>query len=245
MPARLSDVAPNETPIFLPRLLGQRPKLAALVAETISTWSYAEHALGQSVAAMSRGINSAEMEGYIADWRQRLKILCRIARAELQDPHLPLFLKVLRIIVRLAKRRHAFAHGVWETVEALPDALLLIDAEHLFRHWGAANDFLAVFSQRGPSVSPVHLDNRHIEVWAETDLKDEIAHMNQAVEFAFALKCLRVSIPSTSQMRDAHTLITGCSNNRWSAARHKPDYHVLIWADAGRASNFRNSALKL
>ncbi|WP_428530713.1 hypothetical protein [Rhodopila sp.] len=193
MPARLSDLAPNETPIFLPRLLSQRPKLAALLAETISTWSYAEHALGRSVAAMSRGINSAEMEDYIADWRlpKRLKILRRIAGAELQDPHLSLFLKVLRIIEKLAKRRHVFAHGVWGTVEALPDALLLIDAEHLFRHWGAANDFLAVFSQGGPpAVSPVHLDNRHIEVWAETEFKDEIAHMNQAVEFAFALELL-------------------------------------------------------
>ncbi len=193
MPARLSDVAPNETPIFLPRLLGQRPKLAALVAETISTWSYVEHALGRSVAAMSRGISTAEMEGHIADWRlpTRLKIVCRIARAELQDRYLSLFLKVLRIIIRLAKRRHAFARGVWETVEALPDALLLIDAKHLFLHWGAANDFLATFSQSGPSaVSRVHPDNQHIDVWSETDLKDEIAHMNQAVEFAFALEML-------------------------------------------------------
>jgi hypothetical protein len=69
MPVVLSDLAPNETPIFVPRLLGERPQLAALVAETISTWSYAEHALGRSVAAMSRGINLAEMEAYIADWR--------------------------------------------------------------------------------------------------------------------------------------------------------------------------------
>jgi hypothetical protein len=208
MPALLSDVAPNEVPIFVPRLLSQRLELAALVAETISTWSYAEHALGRSVAAMSRGINSAEMEGYIADWRlqKRLKILRRIARAELQDLHLSLFLKVLRIIIKLAKRRHAFAHGVWGTVEALPDALLLIDAEHLFRHWGAANDFLAVFSQGGPSaISPVHLDNRHIEVWSETDLKDEVAHMNQAAEFAFALEMLAsVDTFDVSNARRAH-----------------------------------------
>lgn len=82
MPAFLSDVAPNELPIFVPRLLGQRPALAALVTETISTWSYAEHALGRSLAAMSRGINTAEMEDYIDKWRlpDRIKILRRIAR---------------------------------------------------------------------------------------------------------------------------------------------------------------------
>lgn len=138
MPTWLSDVAPNERPIFVPRLLGQQPSLAALVAETISTWSYAEHALGRSVAAMSRGINSAQMEDYIADWRlpSRLKIVRRIARAELQDPYLVLFMKALDIIQSLAHRRHAFAHGVWGAVEALPDALLLVAPEHLLRHWG-------------------------------------------------------------------------------------------------------------
>jgi hypothetical protein len=207
MPDRLSDVAPNEIPIFVPRLLGQRSKLAAFVAETISTWSYAEHALGRSVAAMSRGINSAEMEGYVAELQlsKRLKIIKRIVRAELPEPYLSLFLKVLHIVVRFAKRRHAFAHGIWGNVEALPDALLLIDAEHLFRHWGAANDFLAAFREDGPNaVSPVRLDNRHVEVWTETDLKDEITRMNQAVEFAYALELLgSVDTFDTSNARRA------------------------------------------
>jgi hypothetical protein len=43
---------------------------------------------------------------------------------------------------------------------------------------------------RALTEPPVHLDNRHIEVWSETDLKDEVAHMNQAVEFGFALEML-------------------------------------------------------
>lgn len=191
MPALLSDVAPGECPIFVPRLLGQRPALAALVAETISTWSYAEHALGRSVAAMSRGINSAEMEAYVADWRlpSRLKTVRRIARAELQDPTLALFLKVLDIVCNLAHRRHAFAHGVWGTVEALPNALLLVAPEHLLRHWGAANDWLSAFSESRPNVAGpiVSLDARHIEVWSETDLKEEITLMNQAFELALVL----------------------------------------------------------
>ena len=193
MPARLSDIAPNETPIFLPRLLSQRPNLAALVAETISTWSYAEHSLDRSVAAMSRGINSAEMEGYAAELSlsKRLKIIKRIARTEVPEPYLSLFLKMILIITSFAKRRHAFAHGIWGNVEALPDALLLIDAEHLFRHWGVANDFLAAFSEDGPSaVSQVGLENRHIEVWTEADLREEVTRLNKAVEFAFALERL-------------------------------------------------------
>ena len=113
-------------PIFVPRLLSERPQLAALVAETISTWSYAEHGLGRSAAAMSRGINLAEMEAYSASGlRDRLKIVRRIARTELHDPYLTLFLKVLGIISSLGHRRHAFAHGIWGTVEAFPADLLV------------------------------------------------------------------------------------------------------------------------
>ena len=209
MPVVLSDVAPNETPIFVPRLLGERPQLAALVTETISTWSFAEHALGRSVAAMSRGKNSTEMEAFIADWRlpSRLRTVRRIARAELQDPYLTLFLRVLDIIKTLAHRRHAFAHGVWGAVEALPDALLRVDAEHLFRHWGAANDWLAAFSRGGPGAAgPIgSLDNRHIEVWSETDLKEEATHMNQAYELALALEMLAsVDTFDASNMRRTH-----------------------------------------
>lgn len=207
MPAPLSKVAPNERPIFVPRLLGQQSSLAALVAETISTWSYAEHALGRSVAAMSRGINSAQMEDYIADWRlpSRLKLLRRIARAELQAPYLELFIKVLDIVKNLARCRHAFAHGVWGTVEALPDSLLLAAPEHLLRQWGAANDWIAAFRDGQPAGLSPNLDNRHVEVWSETDLKEEIAHMNHAYELALALEMLAsVDIFDPSNARRTH-----------------------------------------
>jgi hypothetical protein len=192
MPALLSDVAPTQVPIFVPRLLGQRPNLAALVAETISTWSYAENALGRSVAAMSRGINAAEMEAYIRDWRlaARMKIVRRVAKAELQDPYLPTFLKGLDVIDRFAKRRHAFAHGIWGTVEALPDALLLVDPEHSFRHWGKANDWLAAFAVDGiAGVNQLDsFDNRHVEVWRDADLREEVDRMHALYELALGME---------------------------------------------------------
>jgi hypothetical protein len=212
MPALLSDVAPNELPIFVPRLLGPRPELAALVAETISTWSFAEHALGRSVAAMSRGINAAEMEAYIENWRlhARMKIVRRLATIELPEPYLTTFLKALDVIGGLAKRRHAFAHSIWGTVEALRNALLLVDPEHLLRHWGAANDWLAAFKEGGAGAvnrfGP--LDNRHIEVWSEADLREEVARMNQAYELALALEML-ASVdtfdPSNARRAYAHS----------------------------------------
>jgi hypothetical protein len=209
MPALLSDLVPNARPIFVPRLLGQRPELATLVAETISTWSYAEHALGRSVAAMSRGINVAEMDGYIRDWRfhSRMRIIRRVARAELADPYLRTFLKVLKIIAGFAPRRHAFAHGIWGTVEALPNALLLVDPEHILRHWGAANDWLAAFIGEGPgSVNRFDsLDNRHVEVWSNTELRTEVSHMNKLYELALALESIASHDPfDTSNTRRKH-----------------------------------------
>jgi hypothetical protein len=192
LPDRLSDVVPNACPIFVPRLIGQHPELAALVADTISTWSYAEHAIGRSVATMSRGINSAEMEGYISNWRlpSRMKIVSRLARVELTEPYRASFLKTLKIVADLAKERHAFAHGIWGAIEALPNALLLVDPEHILRHWGAANDWIANFFERGSdSAGPVvPLDNKHIEVWSDVELKGEVDRMNKAFDLSLMLE---------------------------------------------------------
>ena len=214
MPALLADLTPDARPIFVPRLLGQRQELAVLVAETISTWSYAEHALGRSVAAMSRGINAAEMEDYIDNWRlpARMKIVRRVATAELANPYLTTFLKVLDVIAGLATRRHAFAHGIWGTVEALPNALLLVDPDHIFRHWGAANDWLAAFIEGGPSAvnrfDP--LDNRNVEVWSAVELQSEVSHMNKAYELALALEMIASDDPfdaSNAKRKHIHGLL--------------------------------------
>jgi len=214
MPALLSDVPPSERPIFAPRLLGQRPALAALVAETISTWSYAEHALGRSVAAMSRGINAAEMEEYIDNWRlpARMKIVRRVATVELVAPYLATFLKVLDVITGFATRRHAFAHGVWGLVEALPDALLLVDPEHILRHWGAANDWMAAFIEGGAGAVNQFdpFDNRHVEVWSETDLREEVGRMNKAYELALAAELIASDDPfdtSNAARKHIHGLL--------------------------------------
>jgi hypothetical protein len=214
MPALLSTLIPNARPIFVPRLLGQRPELAALVAETISTWSFAEHALGRSVAAMSPGTSAVEMEGYIADWRlpARMKIVRRVAKAKLAEPYLATFLKVLDVIRKLATQRHAFAHGIWGTVEALPNALLLVDPKHMFRHWGAANDWLAAFIESGPgSVNRFgSLDNQHVEVWPDTELREEVDRMNKLYELALKLESIASEDPfdaSSAKRNHIHGLL--------------------------------------
>ena len=83
MPDLLSNRLPNAVPIFVPRSLGERPELAALVLETISGWTFAETALGRSVAAMSRGINAAEMETYIKETARSSALCRRLSRRKL------------------------------------------------------------------------------------------------------------------------------------------------------------------
>ncbi len=120
-----------------------------------------------------------------------------------------LFRKTLTIIKSLANRRHAFAHGVWGTVEALPTDLLLVDPVHLLRHWGEAHDWLAAFSEGDVgAANPIGpLDNRHIQVWSETDLREEITRMNHVYELALALEMLGsvdTFDPSNTRRTHAH-----------------------------------------
>jgi hypothetical protein len=214
MPGLLYDLAPSAHPIFVPRLMGQRPALAALVAETISTWSYAENALGRSFAAMSRGNNSTQMKDYSDNWRlpARIKKLRAVADDKLRDPYRPTFLKVLDVIAALATRRHAFAHNIWGTVEVLPDALLLVDPKHVLRHWGKANDWLAAIAEGGLGSANLFspLDNRHVEVWSDSDLRGEVSHMNKAYELALAAESIASDDPfdaSNAKRKHIHGLL--------------------------------------
>jgi hypothetical protein len=152
MPKPLSLVAPGAIPIFVPRDFAKRPALAALVAETISTWSYAEHALGRSLAGMSRGSSTAAMKRYAETRRfsgknnSKKEILAEAAKTHLLEPYRGTFLCVMDIVSDYASKRHEFAHHIWGSVEELPDAVLLVHPKYLFGHWGAANDWIVEFA---------------------------------------------------------------------------------------------------
>lgn len=211
MPPLLSDVVPNEVPIFVPRLLAEQPHLAAIVAETVSTWAYAEHSLGKTVAAMSRGTSTEAMRDYADRWRfsDRKKIIIKLAKTKLSTPYLETFLKTVDMIASLAKRRHAFAHGIWGAVEALPGCLLLVDPEHIFMHWGVANDWLARFvSNAGPLGRTKPLDNKLVEVWSMADLRAEATSMHEACQFAGALEAIASDDPfdpSNTRRKQVHS----------------------------------------
>jgi hypothetical protein len=121
-----------------------------------------------------------------------MKIVRRVATTELPEPYLTTFLKALDVIGGLAKRRHAFAHGIWGTVEALPNALLLVDPEHMFRHWGKANDWLAAFTDGGAgAVNQLDpFDNRLVEVWSDIELREEVSRMNGIFELAILMEAI-------------------------------------------------------
>jgi len=193
MPRSLSKVAPGETPIFVPRDFAKRPTLAALVAETISTWSYTEHAFGRSMAGMLRGSSTAAMQQY-ADTRRfsgtnsKSEILKTAAKKYLPKPYRDTFLGVMDIVSDYASKRHEFAHHIWGTIETLPEAILLVDPKHLFGHWGAANDWVAGFAANPGNVgtAPI-LSTDVVEVWTKADLETERDRMFKAYDLSISL----------------------------------------------------------
>ena len=213
MPKSLFQIAPSEVPIFVPRDFAKRPELAVMVSETIATWAYAENSLGKSLAAMERGKSAVEMKKYAKAhvFSNKKVILEKAARAQLTGLYLSTFLGTVDVISRFAKRRNAFAHGIWGTVEALPDAMLLVDPKHLFAHWGKANDWVDDFARDPGAVGAAsHFNSANVEVWTRTDLEEEISKMNRAYDLATKLEALAspgVFTPSDARQAHAHMLL--------------------------------------
>lgn len=129
----------------------------------------------------------------------RRLILEREAKVHLVEPYLSTFLSVVDMISELAVKRHAFAHHVWGNVEALPDAVLLVDPKHLFLRWGAANDWVAAFAADPSSVvrrstmsagTDTKFNADLVEVWTKDDLMIEIAGVVKAYELSVALEAI-------------------------------------------------------
>ena len=198
MQTTLSELFPLEKPIFLPADLAKRPTQVEMVGRTIAVWSYAEHALGKSLAGMHRGTSNAAMQTYArrrnfsGEKNSRSALLRDAAGDLLEEPYKKAFLAVLEIIQGYSARRNDFAHGIWGIVEALPDALLLVEPSVLYLHWGAANDWVAQFarglSEANYRADPLPLDK--VEVWSTDDLRREGARMERAFELSVYLEAM-------------------------------------------------------
>jgi hypothetical protein len=203
----LFEIAPAAQVIFVPRDLAKRPAHAALIAQTISSWNYAEHALGRSLASMTQGGSAAVMAGYASTFRfagrnSRVSTLVTEAESRLTEPFRGTYVAALFVIMKFAQRRHDFAHHIWGCTDDAPDVALLVDPDHLFGHWGAANDFIAGFAA-DPGTAPKLpvMDTSLIQAWTEADLAEELELMFRAHELSLALE--RMVVPDNFSSRAA------------------------------------------
>ena len=197
----LFEIAPAAQVIFVPRDLAKRPAHAALIAQTISSWNYAEHALGRSLASMTQGSSAAVMADYASKSRfagknSRLSTLVTEAESKLPEPFRSTYLATLVVIMKFAQRRHDFAHHIWGCTDDAPNAALLVHPGNFFGHWGAANDFIAGFAaDPGTAPKPPVMDTKLIQAWTETDLAEELGLMLRAHKLSVALE--RMVTPDT------------------------------------------------
>ena len=196
MPKLLSQVAPSANPTFGPRDFAKRRALAALVAETISTWSYAEHALGRSLTGMSRGSSMAVMQQYAETTRfsghnGKKTILSEAADANLPEPYRSTYLCAIDIIASYASKRYEFIHHIWGIDESLPEAILLVDPKYLSGQWGAANDRSSGFgADTRNGGSGLKFRSNVVEVWTKGDLETELDRISKAYDLSVALEAI-------------------------------------------------------
>ena len=116
--------------------LGERPELAALIAECIAVWSQAEAQLAILLSAIMKaetGITAAVFLS-IRNSRAQREALAAAAQIGLKDRELEMFSAIALLYQSLDSQRTDLAHGLFAISEDLPDALLWIDAKHFTNH---------------------------------------------------------------------------------------------------------------
>ncbi|MBL8544641.1 MAG: hypothetical protein JNJ63_12610 [Hyphomonadaceae bacterium] len=133
MPNPLSKVSNKAKPHFGPNALAERPELAVLALECIARWSHVENAMGRLLAHMlgAESAPAVAMFQSLTSSAARLDALQAAAQRALQPDRLTQLTVGIRYARRIANQRHGFAHHLWGYAADLPDALLLIDPEHL------------------------------------------------------------------------------------------------------------------
>jgi hypothetical protein len=160
MPNPLSRVHPTATVILGNagiRALAERPRLAVLFAEAISSWSNVEFFLQNLFVHLFGGNATLATNIYLSlTTRGPKKAALRQAIEAVPDEKVR---KLIRVLIRMSETsqglRDDLAHHVWGFSPELADALLLADPKHL--------------------IDPANLNRDHIFVYLERDFHNIIA----------------------------------------------------------------------
>ena len=155
MPERLSNIRPKvrdwEFGGIANRHVSQRPHLAALAMECISSWSNADNAMRLGLfALLFGGSGSLAAKVFLAMDSTRAKSLAVVTAVEAVLAGEPEMIKLLKAVQAIAatneKQRDKLAHHIWGVSKDLPDALLLADPR---KEYGGENlDDIYVYFER-------------------------------------------------------------------------------------------------
>ena len=165
-----------------PGALSKHPKFAAQVLETIAIWSHNDQFLAQIITNFLS--SDVELVSAILREIRREAVTSSIdaaAKLRLGDDHYRLFAASLATTKGSRNRRDEFAHHIWGTSDALPDALILADPRDL-------NKEIAGFMgplHRGQNVAPVYAnglpwDSSKYYVYKSKDLEVSLAEATRA-----------------------------------------------------------------
>lgn len=188
-PQLLSRVKANAGVALGPGFLGQRPQLAALVAEVIGIASEIDLQEGRYLASLLGADQVAGVAMFLAITgdRTRRDVISAASKAKLTDIEFSLFERAFQTIRAVENERNAFAHQLWGITDDIPDALLLVDPEYRLSHmmdieekmkgWHAdvmkfkKAKFLGPFVPPPPAAASIRLDPSKIRVYREADLR--------------------------------------------------------------------------
>lgn len=125
-----------------------RPDLAVYVARVATGWSRVEQSLGYLIVQLLGAHAHAGMKMYkaLSSSASQMAVLRAVARDRLSPDQVDKLEDLLRLIKATARKRNDIVHGIWETADDLPDALVWCDsADSLLTH----SEFWAGWLSRG------------------------------------------------------------------------------------------------
>lgn len=172
---------------FDPLALSERPEHSYLIAGIINMWSYIEAALGSimsDVMAPNTNIAAAMYSAFQSFQTQRV-LLDTVMKDRLSPINFELYSVLMITITPLARDRHNFAHRLLGISSDLPDAVLLVEAQELWKARASAMEasFKRLYDGdvEWTRADPFVLDRSKVSVYKIQDLNEVINDMLFAI----------------------------------------------------------------
>jgi hypothetical protein len=152
-----------------------KPRLASLIIQAISGWPFVELELATVLGTLLGAKEAPTVAAYTAlrQFRLNRDVISAAASVALTEPKDLALLEALLAVIRTTSGlRDDLAHGLWGESQALPDALLWVEAKHA-APW-------AMHNRAGEGSDPMHEAlAAHLFVYTQADLQDAVTAMDE------------------------------------------------------------------